>query len=121
MSEAKTEFHAIVEVMGHRKYAGLVTEQVLGGASFVRVDVPAVGDQPAFSKLFGAGSIYCISPVSEAIANAMAQQCGEKPVSVYDLPEEWQRKIHAKALPSPAAAPNEDYEEYPEYDEDELN
>jgi len=29
------ESWAIVEVMGHRQFAGLVTEQTIGGASFV--------------------------------------------------------------------------------------
>ena len=63
---------AIVEVMGHKQFAGHVTEQALGGASFVRVDVPEVkvgetrhhGEEtlPAFTKLLGAGSIYAISP-----------------------------------------------------------
>jgi len=63
------ECWAIVEVMGHRQFAGFVSEQAIGGSSFVRVDVPAVdadGEQlPAFTKLLGAGSIYAISPCTE--------------------------------------------------------
>jgi len=43
MSDSKTfESWAIVEVMGHRQFAGYVSEQAIGGASFVRVDVPEV-------------------------------------------------------------------------------
>ncbi len=33
---------AVVEVMGHNTYAGRVTEQAIGGASFIRVDVPEI-------------------------------------------------------------------------------
>lgn len=92
MSEETSKFEqwAIVEVMGHRRFAGLVTEQTIGGSSFVRVDVPAVetGKEnfPAFTKLFGAGSIYCISPITETMARDLAASWQERPVSIYDLP-----------------------------------
>ena len=104
MSEQKTfECWAIVEVMGHRQFAGFVSEQAIGGASFVRVDVPAVqvdGEQlPAFTKLLGAGSIYAISPCTEDTAKAFAAKARTRSFSVYEAPR----------LP----APNED--------EDELN
>lgn len=56
-SEAKFESWAIVEVMGHSRYAGFVHEQSIGGASFVRVDVPAVEGRPEFTKLLGQSSI----------------------------------------------------------------
>jgi hypothetical protein len=99
MSETETqkfEQWAIVEVMGHRRFAGMVSEQTIGGSSFVRVDVPAVtkGEETlaAFTKLFGSGSIYCISPVSEEIARGLAARWQEAPISVYELPE---RKIPA--------------------------
>lgn len=100
MAETETtkfEQWAIVEVMGHRRFAGMVTEQTIGGSSFVRVDVPEVQSSrgetlPAFTKLFGSGSIYCISPVSEAIARGLAAQWCERPVSVYDLPAEYRKQ-----------------------------
>jgi hypothetical protein len=64
---------AVVEVMGHRSYGGFVTEQQVAGAAFVRVDVPEVTTQrgvamQAYTKLFGAASIYCISPCTEELA-----------------------------------------------------
>lgn len=111
MSEVKTEagFWAIVEVMGHKKYAGYVSEQVLGGASFVRVDVPETRGQGEFSKLFSAGSIYCITPVKEDIARGMAGTFRERPVQAYDLPSEWRDKISGRTLPAPAKA-EDDYD-----------
>jgi hypothetical protein len=91
MSETKTfESWAIVEVMGHRQFAGFVTEQAIGGASFVRVDVPAVQaegeDLPAFTKLLGAASIYAISPCTEETAHAFAVRARVRAFSVYEAP-----------------------------------
>lgn len=84
---------AIVEVMGHNRYAGKVSEHVIGGSAFVRVDVPASNERPAFSKLFGAGSIYAITPVDELVARGIAAKLGQTPVDVWDLPEAWREKI----------------------------
>lgn len=84
------ETWAIVEVMGHRQFAGFVSEQPIGGASFVRVDVPAVdadGEQlPAFTKLLGAGSIYAISPCTEETARAFAARSRQRSFATYEAP-----------------------------------
>jgi hypothetical protein len=59
MSEAKTfDCWAIVEIMGHVTMAGRVTEQAIGGQSFIRIDVPEVGNQQAFTRFYGPGAIY---------------------------------------------------------------
>jgi hypothetical protein len=72
------ETWAIVEVLGHKKFAGYVSEQVLGGAVLVRVDVPETDQCGVFTKpytkLVGVGSIYCITPTTEEIARRAAQQ-----------------------------------------------
>ena len=74
------EAWALVEIMGHVRIAGKVTEQVIAGASFLRVDVPAGDQQPAFTKFYGAGSIYSITPVDEATAHHAAQAWRVRPV-----------------------------------------
>jgi hypothetical protein len=85
LSESNERFECwgVVEVMGHRRFSGKVSEQSIGGASFVRVDVPAVEGRLPFTKLLGAGSIYCITPCSEAVARADAAQSYDKPVTIY--------------------------------------
>lgn len=97
MSE-ETGFWAIVEIMGHKRYAGHVSEQVIGGASFVRVDVPESAGVPPFSKLFGAASIYCITPVSEDAARIAAGQLKEQPMTEWDIPQEWRHAMNQGRL-----------------------
>ena len=40
MAEPTFECFALVEIFGHTRIAGKVTEQVIAGTGFVRVDVP---------------------------------------------------------------------------------
>jgi hypothetical protein len=113
MSEQAERFDSwgIAEVMGHKKFAGRITEQALAGGVLVRVDVPAVttarGKQvPEYSKLIGVASIYCITPTSEEVARKAAAVLAAHdadPLPVY-IPEERQ-------LASPVALePAEDSE-----------
>lgn len=87
MTEQPKSFDAwaIVEIMGHQRYAGRVTEETIGSCAFVRVDVPATKGGQAFTKLFGQSSIFCITPVSEEIARAAAERDQPRPVDVYGL------------------------------------
>lgn len=94
-ADEKFETYAILEIMGHQKYAGLVTEKTIGGTAFVRVDVPEIDGRPAFSKLFGAGSIFCITPVSKEVAEATAAGLRQAPLNTWDFPEAMRKKIHA--------------------------
>lgn len=91
MSESAEKFEtwAIVEVMGFKKYAGHVSEQIIGSTSLLRVDVPQVSDDhPAFCKLIGVGSIYAITPCDEATARKVARVLSsENPLPVY-IPNE---------------------------------
>jgi len=76
---------AIVDVMGHQRYVGRVTEQVIAGTGFVRVDVPGTDKVKPWTKLIGTSSIYAITPVSEEIARAMAQNRQSEPIQAYEL------------------------------------
>lgn len=97
----KFEQWCIVEIMGHNRYAGLVSEQVIGGASFVRIDIPECNGQPAFSKCFGAGSIYCITPVTEEVARMTAKGLRQTPLQVYDFPAEVRERMRRPAIAGP--------------------
>lgn len=95
METAKFDQWCIVEVMGHVRLAGKVSEQAIGGSSFIRVDVPETKQQPAFTRFYGAGSIYSMSPVTEEAARACAERFTAPPIDIYDV-----RQLVAK-LPKP--------------------
>ncbi|MCC7208345.1 MAG: hypothetical protein IT323_13640 [Anaerolineae bacterium] len=83
----KFETWAIVELFGHTQIAGLVTEATIGGCSFLRVDVPAVNGRPAFTKFYGNGAMYSLTPVGEQEARMALQRIMPRPVSTFLLPE----------------------------------
>lgn len=81
------ETWAIVELFGHNQIAGYLSEQVIGGASFVRVDVPEVDGKPGFTKLFGGAAIYAITPTTEEIATEAARRLDVRPVGLWVVPD----------------------------------
>lgn len=86
-----TEFWAIVEMMGHRKVAGYVTEVTMAGHGFLRIDVPGEksSDPPSATQFISpaSGSIYAITPVSEAVARLVAKGHKPEPVTVWEVPQ----------------------------------
>lgn len=87
MSETTEKFDqwCIVELFGHQRIGGKVSEQVIADQGFVRVDVPEVKDQVGFTRLFGTGAIYSITPVSEEIVRAFVAAHVPAPVQPYEL------------------------------------
>jgi len=78
------DLYAILELMGRQTIAGKVSEYSLGGI-FVRVDVPAVGGNVGFTKLFGAQAIYGMTFVDRDVCLAAAEKLSIVPVTAYDL------------------------------------
>lgn len=75
---------ALVELMGHQRIAGRVTEAEIGGCKFVRVDVPETEGRPAMTKYLGPSSIYAITPMSEETGRATASRIDPAPIQHYD-------------------------------------
>jgi hypothetical protein len=101
---------AIVELMGHRRLAGFVTEQEIAGQSFLRLDVPGPAhpeddedDGPAVSlkggfeggvtQFYSPQAVYCITPTTQDIAVTLGRRSSPAPVSRYELeppkPDPW--------------------------------
>lgn len=104
----KFECWAILEIMGHQTYAGYVSEQVVAGQAFVRIDIPGDAELGDWTKYFGPSSVYGITPVTEQIARLRAKTLGRAPMSVWDLPDDTREEIRmgriamTERLPGPA-------------------
>lgn len=78
--DSKFEQWAILEIMGHQRYAGLVSEQAIGGTAFVRLDVPGYEENQPFTKLFGSSAIYAMTFVTEETARQAAKGFLHRPI-----------------------------------------
>ena len=86
----------MVELFGHQQIAGRVTEASIGGCSFLRVDVPdqpaldkrgyyeAQPELPAYTRYFGQGAIYAMTPCSEDAARMVATRIRAVPPITFD-------------------------------------
>ena len=91
MADNTFDTWALVELMGHSRIAGRVTDATIGGATFIRVDVPETsGGQPSHTRYFSPAAIYGISPVTEEIARGLAEELDNRPFNVYELPRRLQ-------------------------------
>lgn len=85
----KLDVWAVMELVGHKKIAGRVSERIIAGQGFVQVNVPETHEHPAYTRFYGTGAIYAITPVTEVVARAAAERLVASPVSVYIPP--WQQ------------------------------
>lgn len=72
-SSDKFDAWAVVELFGHQRIAGRVTEATIGGCSFLRVDVPATEKRQAYTKYFGNGAVYAMTPCDEEVGRIAAE------------------------------------------------
>lgn len=65
---------AVLEIMGHRRIAGRVTEETIAGAVMLRVDIPGpkAGDPPKATQYYGGASLFCMTPTTEELARREA-------------------------------------------------
>ncbi len=83
----------VLELMGHVRTAGRITEENRFGAVLGRCDVPQE-DGSFVTVYFGGGSVYRLTPCSEEAARAVAVRNQPEPVHQWELPK--------PALPVPA-------------------
>ena len=105
MSE-KFEAWGLVELMGHQRVAGRLTDQPLGGGNMLRVDIP---DGDGFRTVFyGNSAIYAVHITDEAAARALAGKAGTQPTYAWEL----QRDDKVRRLASAAPDDESDDDEY---------
>ena len=95
MSE-KFEQWGIVELMGHQRTAGRLSEETVGGANMLRVDVP---DGESFrTAYYGSSAIYALHVTDEKVARAAARGMGPRPPYAYEV---------SRLLPGPSTPADE--------------
>lgn len=75
----------ILELMGHRRLAGYVREQSIGGGAFIRLDVPGE-EGPVATQFYSPAAVYCMTPTTEELARKVAAGARPAPVTEWDLP-----------------------------------
>lgn len=99
--EQQPSLWAIVELFGHQRIAGRISEQNFGGAHLVRVDVPEItatgyryeaGERIATRRLierhtrsFGASAIYSVNWCDEGTARIAAASIEHEPLAAYSV------------------------------------
>jgi hypothetical protein len=101
-ADSPPALYAIVELFGHQRVAGRVSQQTFGGSSFVRVDVPEIDVTEhhyndagarvpsqrtiqAHTRSFGGGAIYAINWCDETTAAIAARSIKHEPLSPYSV------------------------------------
>lgn len=84
---------AIVELMGHVRLGGRLTEESHFGVALGRIDIPAADG--FVTQFFGGSSIYRITPVTEDVARAVSTANQPQPVHRWELPAPAVERNHA--------------------------
>ena len=97
---------AILELMGHVRMAGRVTEESHFGIALGRIDIPTADGYT--TQYFGGSSIYRLTPTTEDIARSVALHNQPAPVRTWELPKP--RQIEADPVDEDAEEDDEAYE-----------
>lgn len=81
----KFEAWGLLELFGHQRLAGKLSDQTIGGVHFLRIDVPQVGDVPPYTRFFTQGAIYGMTITTEDVARRLARSLKARPVHAYEL------------------------------------
>jgi hypothetical protein len=85
-SESTINGWVFLELLGHRRLAGHLSEATVGGAPFLRIDIPGADDeQPTMTQYYAPNSVYAITPTTEAMARRAAALLRPAPVSRWEM------------------------------------
>jgi len=85
MATPAYEGWAIVELFGHVRLAGKVSQAEQYGTTMLRLDVPDVDGHPGFTSFKGGSALYSVTPTTEEIAIGVIRRLRPEPVSTYDV------------------------------------
>jgi hypothetical protein len=75
----------IVELMGHKRMVGFVSEVEIAGSPFLRVDAP-VGNEKKVTQFYSSGAVYCLTPTTEETVKRLSTLNHPEPVQQWELP-----------------------------------
>lgn len=78
--EVSLDTWAIVELFGHTRIAGKISNVSIAGCGFIRVQVPAHKNVPAYTRDIAPKAIYALNPCDEAAVMSALGHCSESPV-----------------------------------------
>ena len=120
MSGQKFESWSIVELMGHVKMAGLLTEEERFGVKMGRIDIPTE-DGKFVTQYFGGASVYRITACDENTGRAVARLGVPAPVHHWQLPAPVNNSENAARLSTATEADDDDYcEELYDHSDDSI-
>ena len=81
---------ALVELFGHQRIVGFLSQQTFGTGVLFRVDVPDLLKEGkvvrnGFTRYFGLSSIYSITPISEQMVRELLPACDGTPARPMSL------------------------------------
>ena len=79
------ECWAILELMGHVRVGGKVSEEERFGVKMGRIEIPNA-EGGFTTTYFGGTSVYRLTPCGEAEARAVAARSQPQPVHVWEMP-----------------------------------
>lgn len=95
----------ILDLFGHQRLAGRISQATIAGAGFVRIDIPDGADPAAYKTRFhNPSAVYGIIPTDEATARRLVARYNPPPVQPYEL-------LPAGAALTPASPPRRAFEE----------
>mgnify|MGYP001262252041 CR=1 FL=1 len=87
VEKEKLQEFAVIEMMGHRKIVGKITESDIAAGSLLKVSVLGKDGKPERTEYIGVGSIYCLTIVTEEAAMAAAAKNAPEPTWAWNLPQ----------------------------------
>jgi hypothetical protein len=84
--------YALVELFGHQRIAGKVSEAEFGGGELIRIDVPGDGDNRSpLTKYYNVKAVYGLTPVDEETCMRMAAEINTATIDAWSLKNEFAR------------------------------
>lgn len=85
VEKEKLEQYAVIEMMGHRKIVGKITESDIAAGSLLKVTVLGKDGVPDRTEYIGTGSIYCLTIVDEESAKLVAAANAPEPTWAWGI------------------------------------